>query len=106
LFVGGMPMRKSWRVKMAYVDSVYRGEFPKLTEYVATELPDVTHRPRVFNAFIKYAEYGKICGIWVLPPYMGPAIQVWPLNLNSKNGDYIYAEYQQKSPGNIYVDSA
>jgi hypothetical protein len=91
--------------EMAYVASYYRDGYPKLTDFVANELPNVTHNPRVFSAFIKYAEYTKYGGIWVLQPYMDPAIHIEPLNGRSQNGDYTYSEYRPDLTGYIYLDT-
>lgn len=89
---------------MVFVSSWYAGTYPRLREFVATELPKAADNPKTFNAFIKYAEYTYWGGSTVFWPTAKPSIEVENLNKDPTSSYYVIAKYKTAFSGKIFLD--
>jgi hypothetical protein len=86
-------------------DTMYGKAYPSLVKFVRNDLPAVVNKPRVYNAFIKYAEYGWTLGRTAFWPTADPIIHVEALNTHSAPNEYIFAKFKVVTPRYIYIDT-
>jgi hypothetical protein len=89
---------------MVYVPSWYAGSYPRLTDFVAKELPKAADNATTFNAFIRYAEYTYWGGSTVFWPTAKPSVEIENLNKDATSPYYILAKYKTAFTGKIFVD--
>ncbi len=90
---------------MVSVSSFYASGYPQLVAFVKNELTKIPQKPKVYNAFMKYAEYTNFWeGNFIFYSGTDPMIQIEDLNTHSKNGDYVYARYKTVFPRYIFLD--
>jgi len=85
---------------------MYGNSYPNLVNFVRNDLPGVVNKPRVYNAFVKYAEYSWRLGGTAFWPTADPIIHVESLNTHSAPDEYIYAKFKVATPRYIYIDKA
>jgi hypothetical protein len=91
--------------EMVSVSRSYAAGYPKLVDFVSNELTKVPQKPKVYNAFMKYAEYTHFWeGNFIFFAHTDPQIQIEDLNTHSKNGDYIFAKYKHVFPRYVFLD--
>lgn len=91
---------------MVCVSRPYAAGYPKLVAFITDELTKIPQKPRIYNAFNKYAEYTRWWeGNFIFYSWTDPRIQIWDLNIHSKKDEYTYAEYKPEFPRDIYLDT-
>lgn len=91
---------------MVFVSSSYADGYPNLVSFVNNELTRIPQKTAVYNAFLKYAEYGSWAGRWVFFSVTDPMIQIEDLNTHSEEDEYIFAKYKTPTPRYIFIDVA
>ena len=56
------------------IDSAFKKNYPKLTDWIKINLPKVKGKAKVWRAFLKYSELSSIKATWAITPGYYPEI--------------------------------